>query len=104
MDLHRGPADGLDLGIDAEHVADLHGPDEGHRIHRNGDDTALRPVDAGDAAGGVHSRHHPAAEDVAIRVGVGRHRKRADRQLTLRRGRRWGGMNGCVWHKMKSVK
>ncbi|HIE54785.1 MAG TPA: ubiquinone/menaquinone biosynthesis methyltransferase, partial [Chromatiaceae bacterium] len=39
---------------------------------------ALRP------GGRVHQAHQPAAENVAIGVGVGRHRRHADRRLAVR--------------------
>src|SRR5690348_11706025 len=38
VDLHRGAADALDLGIDLEHVADAHRLDESHRIDLDGHD------------------------------------------------------------------
>ena len=45
-----------------------------------------RALDPGDAAGLVHARQHPATEDVAVGVGVGRHRADADREHAARRG------------------
>ena len=83
-DAHRGPTDALDPRVDAEHVADLDGADERHAVDRHRDDAAPRPVHAGDAARDVHLRHDPAAEDVAVGVGVGRHGDGPHRQVALR--------------------
>jgi hypothetical protein len=41
------------------------------RLDRDGDDAAARALDPGDAAGLVHAREHPAAENIAVGVGVG---------------------------------
>ena len=86
MDLHRGAPDALDLGVDLQHVADTHRLDEGHPLDHDRHHAALRAFDARDAAGLVHVRHHPAAEDVAVCVGVGRHRDRAYRKGAARLG------------------
>ena len=42
--------------------------------------------DGGDGAGDVHLAHHPAAEDVAGRVGVGGHGQGADGEGAVRLG------------------
>jgi len=44
----------------------------------------LRNVTRQGAAGDVHLGHQPAAEDVAVRVGVGRHRQDPDRRIAGR--------------------
>src|SRR6185437_16693428 len=84
VNLHRGAADTFHDRVDLEHIADAHRADELHRLDRDGDDAAAGALDAGDAAGLVHARHHPAAEDVAIGVGVGRHRADAHGELAAR--------------------
>jgi hypothetical protein len=86
VDLHRRAADVLHLGIDLERVADLDRADELHGVERDGDDAAVRPLDAGDAAGLVHAREHPAAENVAVGVGVRRHGADAHRERAARGG------------------
>ena len=86
MDLHRRPADVLDMRIDLERVADFHRADELHGVKRDGDDAAVRPFDAGDAAGLVHARQHPAAENIAIGIGVRRHGADADGERAARGG------------------
>jgi len=84
-----------DVRIDLEHVAHPHRTDEGHRLHCDGDDAALGPLDTGDATGLVHPRHDPAAEDVPVGVGIGGHRADADGELAARLGiRRTDGK----WH------
>ena len=52
-----------------------------------------RPCDfrGEDAAGDVHLAEHPAAEDIAVLIGVGRHRQRADGKLAARFVRRRDG-------------
>src|SRR5439155_23455898 len=42
---------------------------------------ALGALGGADAAGKVHLRHHPAAEDVTRGIGVGRHGQRPQRQI-----------------------
>jgi hypothetical protein len=91
VDLHRRAADVFDVGIDLERVADLHRADELHGVERDGDDAAVRALDAGDAAGLVHAREHPAAEYVAVGVGVRRHGADAHRERAAR-----GGVGGHV--------
>ena len=85
VNLHRGAADALHIGEHLQHVADPHRLQERHRIDRHGDDTAARPLHPGDAAGLVHPRHHPAAEDIAIGIGVRRHGDHPHGQRAARR-------------------
>jgi len=52
-----------------------------HRVDADRRAPAVRMTGGDDAGGEVHLRHQPAAEDVARRVGVARHRDRSDRGL-----------------------
>lgn len=92
VDFHRRAADALDLGVDLEHVADPHRPNECHRIDCDGDDAAFRALDTGNAPGLVHPRQHPAAENIAVGVGVGGHGGDADGELAA--GAAVGGGGG----------
>jgi len=56
-----------------------------HGFDRGRHDAALGALARRYAAGDVHLRQHPAAENVAMRIGVGRHGKRARGQLAARR-------------------
>src|SRR5688572_3444566 len=76
----RGGADALDLDVERNHVADLHRLLEDELLHRHGGDAAARQAVGDGAAGDVDLRHDPAAEDVAVLVGVGRHRHDAQRR------------------------
>ena len=77
----RGAADLLASGVDRHLVADMHRLEEGEALHGDGG-AAAAGAPGGDVAGGeVHLRHQPAAEDVAGRVGVGRHGDGADRRI-----------------------
>ena len=69
------------LGVAADQVADVDRAVERHAIQRRGRDAAARALMRDDAGGEVHLRQHPAAEDVARRIGVRRHRQRAHRRL-----------------------
>src|SRR6266404_7518318 len=62
-------------------VADVDGALELHRVDADRSAPAKRMAGGDDAGGEVHLRHQPAAEDVARRVGVARHRDRPDRGL-----------------------
>ena len=42
VDFHRGPTDPVNGRVDAEHVADLDWPDQGHRIDGDRDDAPVR--------------------------------------------------------------
>ena len=84
VDLHARPADVADARVDAQDVADLDRTDEGHAVKGDGDDAPLRALDAADAAGLVHLAEHPPAENVAVGVGVARHRHQAHREVAAR--------------------
>src|SRR5579883_1574975 len=86
LDAHgdRGPPDADEVGVDAHHVADIDRLLEGHGVDRDGGDPALGDAVGEDAARDVHLAEHPAAEDVAVLIGVGGHRKRANREFAPR--------------------
>ena len=84
VDFHRGASDAIDRGVDAQHVADLDRPDEGHRLDGDRHHPSLSAFDRGDAAGLVHLDEHPAAEDVAVGVGVGGHGGQANGEFAVR--------------------
>src|SRR3546814_8089098 len=69
----RRRADPHDVAIAAQHVANGDRPDEGHRLDADGDHAAAGAAGGGEAAGDVHLAEHPAAEDIAVRIGVRRH-------------------------------
>ena len=71
------------FGIEAHHVADQHRLLEHERIHRDRRDASARASRRGYGARDVHLRHHPAAEDIAVLVGVRRHRHHAQRGLLV---------------------
>src|SRR5919197_5421299 len=74
-------ADALDLDVERDEIADLHGLLEHELLHRHGRDAPARDAPGGGAAGDIDLRHDPAAEDVAVLVRVRRHRHDAQRRL-----------------------
>ena len=54
---------------------------EEHLVDGNGNDAPAGALGSAYAAGKVHLRHHPAAENVTGCIGVGRHRQRAQCQF-----------------------
>ncbi len=76
-----GAADPHHAAVAAEQVAHVHGVVELEGVHRHGDHPAAGAAAGEDAAGQVHLRHDPAAEDVAGGIGVGRHGQHADGRL-----------------------
>ena len=84
MEGHGGAADALEIAVDTEHVTDVNREVEGHGVDRHGGHAALGPLAGGDASRDVHLGQHPAAEDVAARVGIGRHGQGSGRQLAAR--------------------
>jgi len=69
-DLHRGPPGGIDRGGAGEELTHGDREDEGHPIHRRGDDAPAAVADGGDACGLVAELHHHAAVDEAGGVRV----------------------------------
>src|SRR6266496_1544697 len=80
VDGDRGPPDPHDLGIKAHHVADQDRLLEHERVHGDRGDPPARALRGEDAAGDVDLRHHPATENVAVLIGVRRHRNHAQRR------------------------
>jgi hypothetical protein len=74
VDFERGVADALDLGVNAENIAYLDRAYEMHTVQRHCDHPALCAFTGADARSDIHLRQYPAAEDVAGRIGIGRHR------------------------------
>src|SRR6266852_3482854 len=66
----RGVPDPHQVGVEGKHVADLHRLLEDELFHGDGRHAAARRAPGEDAAGDVDVRHDPAAEDVAVLVGV----------------------------------
>ena len=62
--------------VTAHEVADVDGPVEAHRLDADGRDASTGAGHRVGPARDVHLREQPAAEDVAVRIGVGRHRGR----------------------------
>ena len=77
---HRG-----DVGVEADDVADRHRLLEDEGVHRHRHHPRARLADRGQGAGDVHHRHDPAAEHVARRVEIGRHRHHAQGRQRMRR-------------------
>ena len=67
----RAAADLADLAVDRHQVADLDRLDEGHGGDRHRRHPALGHPGRQGAAGDVHLRQHPAAENIAVSVHVG---------------------------------
>ena len=61
----------------------MHGADEGHGIHFDRNDAAACFVDTGYAARLIHHAHDPAAENIAIGVGVLRHGDTAHSEFAM---------------------
>ena len=72
------PADLEDFAVNRDLVADRYRFVEHDPVHRHGHRPALGAARGDQAGGRIHQAHQPAAEDVAIGVGVGRHRGDAD--------------------------
>jgi hypothetical protein len=83
LDGHRRAAQRDDVGVDAEHIPDMHRPNEAHPLHGHGHHPRAGVLAGTDGPGDIHLRHHPAAEDVPGRIGIRRHRQRADHQLAF---------------------
>jgi hypothetical protein len=64
-------------------VADEHRAVECHTVHSNCHASAARPSRCCVSGRQIHLRHQPTAENVACRIGVGRHRDGADHRGSL---------------------
>ena len=71
-DRHRSAADLFDLGIDRDQIAQVDRGDELHRLDRDRSNRALGPPRSDDASRNVHLTKHPATEDMAVGVDIGR--------------------------------
>jgi hypothetical protein len=87
VDRDGGLADALDAGVEAEQVAHRDRLLEDELVDGDGDDPALGDPGRKDGAGEVDLGHDPATEDVAVAVGVCRHRHDAYDELTIVRQR-----------------
>ena len=94
LDLHRDRRrpDLDDLGIAGHLVTDEHRAMEGHCGDRHGRGATSCTPRCRRAAREVHLRQQPAAENVPVRIGIGRHGDGAKRRLRL--GRMFGGRSG----------
>ena len=77
----RGFSDPNQIGVDGNHVADEHWFAKIHRLDRHRDRARFCHLGREDSAADIHPAEQPAAENVAVLVGVGWHRHRADRQV-----------------------
>jgi len=74
VDRDRRAADMRDRRVEAHHVAHQHRLLEHERIHGDGGHASACPPGSRYGAGDVDLRHHPAAEDVSVLIGIRRHR------------------------------
>jgi hypothetical protein len=81
VDRERRAALAHELAIDGHHVTHIDGADELRPVDGDGGDAPLSPLAGEDATGDIHLREHPAAENVAARIGVRRHGERSRREL-----------------------
>jgi hypothetical protein len=71
---HRGASGPHQLAVAADLVADIDRLVKHHRVDGHRGAPAARSLHRQIAAGEIHLGQQPAAENVAVRVGVGRHR------------------------------
>ncbi|CUX00210.1 hypothetical protein AGR2A_Lc80151 [Agrobacterium genomosp. 2 str. CFBP 5494] len=85
FDLERdgGAANLFDAGIDAQCITDLDRLLEDDLVDCDRDGSAAGHIIGADEGGKVHLRHDPAAENIAGRIGIGRHGKRSERQFHI---------------------
>src|SRR5580692_1710733 len=81
----RAASDPRHMAVDADEIADPDRLVKSHGLHRHGGDPALRPAGGDGAAGNIHLRQHPAAENIAVGIHVGWHRRGADDRLAAAR-------------------
>ena len=82
VDAHRGITHVFYLGVDAEYVSHLDRTNEAHAVERDGYGSGLCSLAGANARGYVHLRQHPAAEDIAGRILIGRHCQGTRGELT----------------------
>ena len=90
VNLHRSVADFNQFAVAGDDIADRNGAVEDDFIGRYGGGTAAGGFVGKDAAGNIHLRHQPAAENIAVGIGIGRHGHRAQQQAALRFGALFG--------------
>ena len=90
VNLHRSVADFNQFAVAGDDIADGNGAVEDDFIGRYGGCTAAGGFVGKDAAGNIHLRHQPAAENIAVGIGIGRHGHRAQQQAALRFGALFG--------------
>src|ERR1700722_5705569 len=96
MDRNRSLADPDQIGVHGNQIADENRLAEIHRVDSDGHRARFYGLGCKDSAADIHLAEQPAAENIAVLVGVGRHRQRADAEIAAWldfRGRR--GVSGC---------
>ena len=87
IDIHingnRRSADAYDIGVKTDQITDEDRLFELERVHRHRHHSALGAPCGRDTAGDIDMGHDPAAEDIALAIGVGRHRDHAYRWLVV---------------------
>ena len=78
---HGGPPDPFYSRITSNRVPYPHRLEERHPFHRHGNDARFRSLRRKNSAAQVHLRGQPSPENVAIWIGVRRHRNRLNNQL-----------------------
>jgi hypothetical protein len=86
MDRDRGAPDPHQIGVDGHEIPHIDGFAEIHRFNRDRHRARLGDLGSEHAAADIHLAQQPATENVAIGVGVRRHRQRADAEIATRLG------------------
>src|SRR5262249_39421322 len=88
LEMHRdrGAAEAHELGVHGDEVADIDRLPEIDRVDRNRHVAGLGDLGGIHAAADVHLAQKPAAENIAVLVGVGRHGQRAGAEIADRLG------------------
>src|SRR5205823_11993886 len=84
IERNRSSPKALDVGVAADGVADMHRLQKGDVRHRYGYHPSAGMRCRRHLAGRIHQTHDPAAENIALRVAVGRHGQGAGSELALR--------------------
>ena len=79
----RGGADFEHIAVAADHIADMDRFEKGDRFNGDGNDPGTGVFPSHDPAGNIHLRHDPAAENVSVWVGVGRHGQSAENKFAF---------------------